>query len=223
MAVSLFRKSEDIIEKKLAEETVEPEEWIWVDGYKATDRNMRCRDFQYELGKKYDMPNDVKVEACESGFHLCLYLSDVFNFYSIGNGHRYFLVRALVRKKDADEYTGRDRYSYLSRNDKMVDKLAAKSIEFIRELDMDEILKGSRAEQWPEQYRRMALNTSIGHAGNLMYVDNLKSVGYSEPLANMLSSSDRAYELAYAFGSQSDMSMDMKMYCLMTSIYDKKR
>lgn len=61
---------------KIAENTEikeTPEEWIWVVGYKGTYADMTAKnDFKYELGKQYDMPEDSKIEACESGFHLCM-------------------------------------------------------------------------------------------------------------------------------------------------------
>ena len=31
----------------------ESEKWIWVEGYKGTDPEMKCRDFQFELGEEY--------------------------------------------------------------------------------------------------------------------------------------------------------------------------
>lgn len=32
------------------------EKWIWVDGYKGTDKDMKCRGYQYEFGKQFDIP-----------------------------------------------------------------------------------------------------------------------------------------------------------------------
>lgn len=72
------------------EENKEPEEWIWVDGYKATKADMTCYDYQYELGKQHDMPEDEDIIECRSGFHLCLRLEDVFSYYKIGKDNRFF-------------------------------------------------------------------------------------------------------------------------------------
>ena len=47
--------------------------------YKAFNVNMTCRDFQYEEGKTYEL--DGKPKLCECGFHACLNLADVFNYY----------------------------------------------------------------------------------------------------------------------------------------------
>ena len=40
-----------------------------IKGYKATEQDLTCRGFQYEIGKTYKM--DGYIELCERGFHFC--------------------------------------------------------------------------------------------------------------------------------------------------------
>ena len=40
---------------------------------------MTCREFQYEEGKTYEIEGEPKL--CECGFHACLNLTDIFNYY----------------------------------------------------------------------------------------------------------------------------------------------
>ena len=47
--------------------------------YKAFNADMTCRDFQYEEGKTYELDGEPKL--CEKGFHACLNLAAVFNYY----------------------------------------------------------------------------------------------------------------------------------------------
>ena len=47
--------------------------------YKAFKGDMTCRGFQYEKGKTYEI--DGEPELCKHGFHACLKLTDVFNYY----------------------------------------------------------------------------------------------------------------------------------------------
>ena len=56
--------------------------------YKATDKNMKCRGFQYELGKTAEVEGDIKL--CEKGFHACEMPIDVLGYYAPGDGSRYF-------------------------------------------------------------------------------------------------------------------------------------
>ena len=67
--------------------------------FKGTDENMKCRGFQYELGKEFETK---EAEMCDSGFHACEYPLDVFNYYS-PTGSRYFETDL-----DANEQTSSD-------------------------------------------------------------------------------------------------------------------
>ena len=54
--------------------------------YKGFDKDLKCRDFQYEIGKTYEEPT---AELCEKGFHACEYPLNVFNYYAPSNMSRY--------------------------------------------------------------------------------------------------------------------------------------
>ena len=52
-----------------------------IKSYKAFDENMRCRGFQYEVGKEYDMNGDI--ECCKRGFHACESPMEVWDYYDM--------------------------------------------------------------------------------------------------------------------------------------------
>lgn len=125
------KQSEEIIEVNKDNE-VEPrveiydgKEYVWVDGYKGTDKFMTCRNFVYKLNKIYDLGKEP-IE-CKSGFHFCLDLEDVYDYYQFDGCNRFFKVRGLVKREDYD----------IELNDSE-GKLSARKIEFIEELPLTE-------------------------------------------------------------------------------------
>lgn len=52
-------------------------------GYKGFDKDFKCRDTQYEIGKEFTA--DGELELCENGLHFCKYPLDVFRYYDPAN------------------------------------------------------------------------------------------------------------------------------------------
>ena len=52
-----------------------------IKSYKGFDKNLKCRDFQYEIGKEYEMDEEIKM--CNRGFHACESPFEVFDHYSM--------------------------------------------------------------------------------------------------------------------------------------------
>ena len=61
-----------------------------IKGYKGFDKDLKCRGFQYEVGKEYSTD---KAVACNTGFHYCENPMDVLGFYTpcddTGNPNRF--------------------------------------------------------------------------------------------------------------------------------------
>lgn len=52
-----------------------------IKAYKAFKKDMTCRDFQYEVGKEYEM--NGKIKCCTRGFHACESPFELFFYYDI--------------------------------------------------------------------------------------------------------------------------------------------
>ena len=52
-----------------------------IKAYKAFEKDMTCRYFQYEVGKEYEM--DGKIECCTRGFHACESPFELFFYYDM--------------------------------------------------------------------------------------------------------------------------------------------
>ena len=70
-----------------------------ITSYKAFDKNMQCRGFQYEVGKEYEMDGGIK--CCNRGFHACKSPMEVWGYYDMLNS-RYAEVEQSG-KIDAEE------------------------------------------------------------------------------------------------------------------------
>ena len=91
-------------------------------GYKVFNNDWTCRNFQYEVGKTYEM--DEKPICCERGFHFCEKASDCFQYYSFNPNNKVAEVEALG---DIDT----------SNNDS---KCSTNKIHIIREITWQEVL-----------------------------------------------------------------------------------
>lgn len=142
MLDELDRKERERKELQEKIELQEQEEWVYVEGIKGMTEDMKGYDnFQFEVGKTYI--KDGLIEICKNGFHLSLNLEDVLHHYGICKGNRFFKVRALVRKKDLDEYgtiTEVDNFFY-GKQKIIKNKLVSKEIEILEELSDEELFE----------------------------------------------------------------------------------
>lgn len=97
---------------------------VVVKGYKAFNEDLTCRDFQYEVGKSYEM--EESPCTCDRGFHFCKEAADVFNFYNFNS------EKTRVCEVEA--------FGEVDEEDEEENKCATNKIRIVREIGWEEFL-----------------------------------------------------------------------------------
>ena len=70
--------------------------------YKGFDKDMKCRDFQYEEGKTYE---EEKAELCNTGFHACEDPLDIFGYYPPADSKYHEVELEEITEERSEEDT----------------------------------------------------------------------------------------------------------------------
>ena len=151
--------------------------------YKGFDKDLKCRDFQFEIGKSYT--HDGAVKVCESGFHACENPWDVLSYYNIVDS-RFCVVEQSgeIQKHAADS------------------KIASASITIQAELKLPEFVK--TCVDWLIKTCSADAEVDSGYDSQLAasgYASRLAASGYASRLAasgyaSQLAASGYASQLA---------------------------
>ena len=60
-------------------------------GYKGFDKDLKCKDKQYEIGRT---EHEDAAKLCKAGMHFCTNPHDIFGYYPAGEGNRFCEVTA---------------------------------------------------------------------------------------------------------------------------------
>ena len=158
-----------------------------IKAYKGFNQDFKCRDMQYEVGKKYE--HDGNIKCCDSGFHACENPLDVLDYYN------------LTDSRFAEVELSGD----IDKDDKNKDtKLCASKIAVKAELKLADFIELS-VEYLKELVRPKPKNEDEDSSG---YGSQLASSGYGSQLASsgdrsqLASSGDRSQLASSGDGSQ---------------------
>lgn len=92
--------------------------------YKGFDKDLKCKGFQYKIGKEYEEP---EVILCEKGFHACTAPLDVFKYYAPATS-RFCEVEidGEIRRATDDS------------------KISGTKIKIVREISLSELIEAQR-------------------------------------------------------------------------------
>ena len=91
-----------------------------IKGYKVTNNDMKCRDYQYSIGKIFI---EKEIDMCNIGFHFCVNAVDCFNYYDFTPENRVFEVLGYGEVENGS------------------DKTVCSKIEFVKEIEWSDVLK----------------------------------------------------------------------------------
>ncbi len=138
-------------------------------GYKGFDKDLKCRDMQYEVGKEYTY--DGKISLCNSGFHFCLYPLDCMGYYAPSDA-RYCEVEVPDDCVDAE--TSEDT------------KRVSSKIKIVRELTMQDM--ATEAAAWhlinTPTNKRHHLTGRLSSASNTGDRSSASNTGYRSSASN---------------------------------------
>lgn len=131
--------------------------------YKAFNKDLTCRGFQYEIGKTYEMKGEPII--CKRGFHACTELDDVFMYYKFSKDIRICEVEVLG---DIDDMSQKD------------SKVATNKIKIIRELSVKDLLElgGDKSIVQASTYGSSLVTDEM--IKNLSELDRIRVVAYGD-------------------------------------------
>ena len=170
-----------------------------VISYKGFDKDLKCRDFQFEVGKTYTHSGAVIV--CESGFHACENPWDVLSYYNIADSRFCVVEQSGDLQRHGDD-----------------SKIASASITIQAELKLPEFVK--TCVDWLIKTCSADAEVDSGNASQLAAsgdYSQLAASGYGSRLAasgddsRLAASGDDSRLVASGYGSRLAASGDSSL------------
>ncbi|EEA0231578.1 hypothetical protein DCA50_09250 [Salmonella enterica subsp. enterica serovar Muenster] len=129
--------------------------------FKGFNKDLKCRDFQFEIGKTFH--HDGKVEACVSGFHACECPFDVFSYYSPADSRFAETISFGITNREGDGDTKIASASITIKDELTLPQFIQRGIEWIwSKIDKSleqQIMCGNRSAATNTGDRSAATNT----------------------------------------------------------------
>ena len=146
-----------------------------ITSYKAFDKNMQCHDFQFEVGKEYEM--DGEIECGKRGFHACKNPLELWDYYK------------MLKSRFAEvEQSGK-----IDKDEKST-KVCSSHIKIKAELKLADII--NIGIEWlknvtsPSKYKKDGVLDDSGHYAQIGSCDHCAQIGSSGDYAQIGSSGD---------------------------------
>ena len=147
---------------------------VAIKSYKGFDKNLKCRDFQYEIGKEYEMDGEIKV--CNRGFHACESPFDVFDHYTMIDS-RFCEVEqdGNISKKDRGTKICSSKIK-IKAELKLADMINL-GVEWLKEITSPEKIKTSIKDNSSGNYAKIGSSGDYAKIGSSGYGAKIDSTG----------------------------------------------
>ena len=98
--------------------------------YKGTDKGMKCRGFQFDIGKEYV---EEEAKLCNKGFHGCEYPLDVFAHYAPADSRFFVADLDGVTDEEAEDDSKRAGTKIKLRAEIGIAGIVKAAVEYIKE------------------------------------------------------------------------------------------
>ena len=153
--------------------------------YKGFDENLKCRGFQYEVGKEYE--HDGEVECCRSGFHACTNPFDVLDYYDANGKNRFCVVEQSGTIKSEDKDSKQSSSKIKIKAEIGIAGLFKTGVEWIKEkTNPDKIIKSIKKNENTESGDDAQIGSSGDDAkiGSSGYDAKIGSSGYAAKIGS---------------------------------------
>ncbi|EAN7014916.1 hypothetical protein EKO47_23310 [Salmonella enterica] len=156
--------------------------------FKGFNKNLKCRDFQFEIGKTFH--HDGKVEACGSGFHACECPFDVFSYYPPAESRYAETISFGVIDREEEGDTKIASASITIKSELTLPQFIQRGIEWIwSKIDKSleqQIMTGNRSAATNTGYQSAATNTGYQSAATNTGYQSAAEVSGSQSVAASL-------------------------------------
>ena len=129
-------------------------------GYKAFNKEWKCQNKQYKVGKTYTLPKNQKMKICNKGFHFCKQGVDVLEYYPNFLENKYALIEAI------GEVT--------IENNKSV----CRKIKIVKEVSKEEIIRSFESTSTTGDYAHSSTTGKWAHSSTTGNEANSITTGY---------------------------------------------
>ena len=164
--------------------------------YKGFDKKLKCRDFQYEIGKEYEMDGEIKV--CSRGFHACESPFDVFDHYTMIDS-RFCEVEQDGNISKEDRGTKICSSKIKIKTELKLADMINLGIEWLKEITLPEKIKTSIKDNSSGNYAKIGSSGDEAQIGSSGYGAKIGSSGHG---ARIGSSGNNAKIGSSGYGAQ---------------------